>query len=316
MSLKIDYESRGFGPGVSIPDGSGELDTSWNELLRAALTVGRPNRQYVFRHGTPSLYEALFRLSLVRMALEQTGPRGRRLHRTQAARTLDPSEKGAVNYFLGLAVAKLFAEKLLSAPWMLHLDVFRPQLNPVLRGRSRPDLLGQTTGGDWISLECKGRISKPSDRAKQSAKEQAERVTSVNGALPALSVGAITYFARDTLRFYWEDPEPNRKAKKPIEIEVEEDVWRAYYNPIIDFLRSDLMALPQMRDNASLVRFESADISIGVFPPVLDAIMGSRWEEVRQPREINDPRYGRDGIAIVAGETWLERFDKLDSEEF
>ncbi len=120
--IEIDYESEGFAPGSSVANGYGVLVTSWDELLWAAVTVGRPNRQYVFRHGISSMYEALFRWSLVRMALEQCRPAAYRLRRTTAAKTLDPSEKGAVNYFLGLAICKLFADKLLQAPWLMHLD--------------------------------------------------------------------------------------------------------------------------------------------------------------------------------------------------
>ena len=146
--LQIDYESEDFISGSGVTNGSSVLTTSWNELLWAALTVGRPNRQYVFRHGRASIYEALFRLSLVRMALEQAGPQAYRLRRTAAVRTLDPSEKGAISYFLGLTICKLFAHKLLGVPWMLHLDVFRPQLNVVLSGRSRPDLIGRTHAGN------------------------------------------------------------------------------------------------------------------------------------------------------------------------
>ena len=112
-SLRIDYESEGFPSGGRVANRLGTLPISWSEILWAAVTVGRPNRQYVFRHGLASQYEALFRWSLVRMTLEQSGLAAYRLRRTDAARTLDPSEKGAVNYFLGLAICKLFAEKLL-----------------------------------------------------------------------------------------------------------------------------------------------------------------------------------------------------------
>lgn len=52
-----------------------------------------------------------------------------------------------MNYFLGMTFCKLFAAKLLNTPWLLHLDVFRPTLNPVLSGRSRPDLVGLERGG-------------------------------------------------------------------------------------------------------------------------------------------------------------------------
>src|SRR5512135_2066178 len=102
MPLRIDYDSDGFPPGSPVQNWPNTLDTSWNDVLWSAVTVGRPNRAYVFRGGLPSQYEALFRWSLVRMALEQSSTAATRLRRTEAARTLDPSEKGAVSYFLGL----------------------------------------------------------------------------------------------------------------------------------------------------------------------------------------------------------------------
>ena len=74
--------------------------------------------------------EAIFRWSMVRMALQQRGPHGRKLVRTDLFKQMDPTEKGAVSYFLGLLTCKMFASKLLDAPWALHLDVFRPMLSP------------------------------------------------------------------------------------------------------------------------------------------------------------------------------------------
>lgn len=78
MTLEIDYESDSFAPGAPVTNGSGTFTTSWNELLWAAITAGRPSQHYIFRHGSASRYEALVRLSLVRMALEQSDPRARR----------------------------------------------------------------------------------------------------------------------------------------------------------------------------------------------------------------------------------------------
>src|SRR5262249_51851186 len=128
-SLRIPHQYEDFPPG-SITYGFNDLSVNWEDVLWAAVTVGRPNRNYVFRYGKASNYEAIFRLSLTRMALEQSGPTAYRLRRTDAAKTLDPTEKGAVNYFLGMTFCKLFAAKLLDTPWLLHLDVFRPDLNP------------------------------------------------------------------------------------------------------------------------------------------------------------------------------------------
>lgn len=158
-NLRIEYESEGFSKKSGVGNGPSVLETSWDELIWAAVTVGRPNRQYVFKHGKASMYEALFRLSLVRMALEQR-PAGRRLRRTEAAKTLDPSEKGAISYFLGMTLCKLFSARLLRAPWLLHLDVFRPDLNVSFNGpiTSRPCRADnrQQMGSDRVkgSLKC------------------------------------------------------------------------------------------------------------------------------------------------------------------
>ena len=68
-------------------------------ILWAAITVGRPDVIHVFQHATASLYEAIFRWSMVRMSLQQRGRRGQKLVRTDLFKRMDPTEKGAVNYF-------------------------------------------------------------------------------------------------------------------------------------------------------------------------------------------------------------------------
>src|SRR5216117_3479735 len=99
--MEIDFESDGFPPSGAVRNGLGILSVTWDDLLWSAITVGRPNRYFVFPYGVPSMYEALFRLSAVRMMLEQSAPKSRRLRRTAAVKNLDPSEKGAISYFLG-----------------------------------------------------------------------------------------------------------------------------------------------------------------------------------------------------------------------
>ena len=90
-----------------------ELAVTWDEVIWAALTIGRPSTHHVFQHGASSRYEAIFRLSLVRMALEQYGPTAKRLRRTEAYKGLDPTEKGAVRrYWLKYSpVPQIWASK-------------------------------------------------------------------------------------------------------------------------------------------------------------------------------------------------------------
>lgn len=315
--LEIDFESDGFPNGGLVSNGSDVLSVSWDDLLWAAVTVGRPNRNYVFQHGNSSLYEALFRISAVRMSLEQIGPSARRLRRTAAARSLDPSEKGAVNYFIGLTLCKLFAAKKLQAPWLLHLDVFRPQLNPtLLSGRSRPDLVGQTSGGDWVALESKGRAGPPVEDAKSKAKLQAERLVAINGTQVQFRIGAFAYFKNDTLKFFWRDPQPDGvEPRNPIRLKLADDeFWRHYYQPILALVGSDNPASRQ-GDNFS-IPINEADLKIRVLPEVMRFLRFEKWTGAGHWCMENQDKLARmeahgDGVQIIAGDSWSKPLGEL-----
>jgi hypothetical protein len=314
MPLSIPYESDGFPAGGPVANTSASLTVSWSKLLWAALTVGRPSRQYVFRHGGSSVFEALFRLSLVRMALEQSGPQARRLRRTAAAKSLDPTEKGAINYFLGMTVAKLFAAELLATPWLLHLDVFRPQLNAVLSGRSRPDLVGKTTSGQWIALECKGRVSPPNEDVKAKAKGQAQRVVSIGGSVPSFTIGAVTYFRNDILQFFWRDPAPETQLKNPIGIEFTAAMWDHYYEPV-----RAIVATSERSEEDEIVwaTVHGSDVEVGVHKRVWSTLQAGGAEAQRVAERFHG-EFGVcnvDGVAVRAGESWTKLFDDLVSED-
>jgi len=316
MSLEIDYTSEGFPSGSPVTNGDAVLSTTWDELLWAAVTVGRPNRQYVFRYGNASMYEAVFRWSLVRMALEQRTQDY--LCRTDAARTLDPSEKGAVNYFLGMTFCKLFCARLLNAPWALHLDVFRPQLNPVLTGRSRPDLVAMTNTNDWIALESKGRISLPSAEVKDKAKEQAKRLMRVNGVPPRFHIGCITYFRDDVLQFFWRDPKPaESEPNDPIETKVYDGLWRYYYQPVFELIHSHSHNFTEMLRGKALLPIEELDIAVGIHPLIFEVLSQARWGDAKQICQENatllhHDGYRPDGIRIAAGKSWSLPFNEFE----
>lgn len=298
-TLVISYTSCDFPTGTASL--SGELQTGWDELLWAALTVGRPSTAHVLAHGRASYHEALFRLSLVRMALgEQPGDTS--LQRTDAFRSLDPTEKGAVTYFLGLAVCKLFASSLLRTPWLLHLDVFRSQLSAEVRhGRSRPDLVGQDDKGEWHAFECKGRSSVPSTGARRRAKTQAQRLVRVDSKDCSLHIGAISYFRQDALEFHWRDPDPEDATKPgPIEVYLPENAWINYYAPAL------ALALARQSDVRA-----AADIEVEVHEEVLELLRAGKWDAARlQAREIRpklrSAGYCDDGLKVVAGQSWRE----------
>jgi hypothetical protein len=246
------------------------------------------------------------------MALEQAGPFGYRFRLTNAAKALDPTEKGAVNYFLGMAFCKLFAEKILGTPWLLHLDIWRAKLDAVLKGRSRPDLIGlDATTGRWHAFECKGRISPPGATVKQLAKGQAARVVSVGGVPCCLHVGAITYFRKDVLHFYWCDPEPAQGNF--IEVPFDPDAWRHYYGPALALLEDAGERAPVAGDVGRFTRIAEADLEIGVHPAVAGPLSRRDWgaafqAAVEARAKILQAGYSSDGLAVRAGLSWREQF--------
>ena len=300
-TISIPYTSRDFPSGI-LPDQE-NLQTTWSELIWAALTVGRPSTAYVFAHGEASFFEAMFRLSLVQMALEQDPLTGT-LQRTDAFRSLDLTEKGAVSYFLGMAVCKLFASRLLNIAWLLHLDVFRDQLNPaILRGRSRPDLVGHDDNDEWHAFECKGRSSVPSEAVRRKAKEQAQRLVRVNSTKCVLHVAAISYFQRDALRFHWRDPEPKgAEALEPINVRLPENALRHYYAPAL--------ALAMVGEEIKLTDAQTdADVKVEIHDAIRALIQAGMWSDIRmRSRELRpdleEAGFRPDGLKIVAGESW------------
>lgn len=314
--MDIEFMSEGFPSPGPVANGSDVLSVSWDDLLWAAITVGRPNRHFVFRYGVSSLYEALFRASALRMTLEQSLPGARRLRRTAAAKSLDPSEKGAVNYFLGLTLCKLFAETKLDAPWLLHLDVFRDRLNPrLLSGRSRPDLIGRTTSGQWVALESKGRVSPPTADAKTKAKEQAERVVSIRGTPVSYRIGGFAYFKDDVLRFFWRDPQPDGvEPPNAIRLNItEDDIWKAYYQPILALVGPDHAAMIE-RENIP-IPIKEADLQIRVLREVMRLLRLEKWKDaghwcMEHQDTLAQGEVHGDGVQIIAGESWGKPYEE------
>ena len=302
-TFEIPYTSQDFPRGNIARRGG--LKADWCDLIWAALTVGRPNTAYVLGNGDASFYEALFRLSLVRMALEQRGL-GPWLNRTDAFQSLDPTEKGAVSYFLGMSVCKMFAEKLLDTTWLLHLDVFRDQLDPILLcGRSRPDLVGEDTLGSWHAFECKGRSSVPNSDDRRKAKMQAQHLVCVGETSCSLHVGAISYFRQGRLEFHWRDPEPEEDAEKlePLELgRLPDDAWRHYYGP----------ALALEKAGATLAMSDAradTDVEIQIHPEIREALMAENWDEARSLAQqlrtaLLEEGFRQDGLKVMAGESW------------
>ena len=209
------------------------------------------------------------------------------------------------------------ASKLLDAPWTLHLDVFRPTLNPrIIGGRSRPDMVAQSSStAQWHAFECKGRASVPGDTEKQKAKAQAQQLVSVNGIPCILHVGAITFFRNDAVEFYWRDPEPG--AREPIRLPNPDFAWRNYYEPITEVIRSRGGLTAPALDTSAPVPIGELDLTVQIHPKIAPILLASDWQAARDMaresrEEFASGGFQPDGLLVKAGPTWFERLEAVE----
>ncbi|MFA5783357.1 MAG: hypothetical protein WC962_00600 [Phycisphaerae bacterium] len=278
--------------------------------------MGRANWLHVFQHGNPSLWEMVCRAAMVRMTLRTDG-NTRHYYCSSAFKALDPTEKGAVSYFVGMIMCKLFAGKFLNVPWLMHLDVYRDQLNArLLSGRSRPDLIGQSENGEWVAFESKGRSSQPSQNDIRKAKMQAQRIISINDQPVRTNVALFSYYRNDRLQVYCEDP-PSYSEGKEIQLEISpENLMMDYYLPLIKSVNSS--DLQKQLETGEFTFIKQGDFSIGFKRGLLEYLLSENYkrayEYLLENKEISNERdeeaYNLDGVSVKAGESWHKLFLK------
>lgn len=312
------------------------IPVTWSEVLHAAITVGRANWRDVFRHGRYSRYEMLYRASMIYANLRAY--RGR-IATTSAFLALDPSEKSAVTYFLGLTFTKLMATRLFGIEWLLHLDVYRDLLQPSLMGRSRPDLVGLDLAGAWSVFEAKGRSSGLDRKTKRNAKKQTQKLRKIGKCVPQLRVASIAYFSSGSLCVHMEDPDLVDAGAGDLPI-TDEQLLRDYYGPFTDLISgvndADTM---ERRESTSpdilpVTRLPMVGLDVGLHESIYDTLLAdssskngslrSRMALVMPsiPESVSDgdleiPRVhpfaddavclGTDGIRVELSENWSPR---------
>lgn len=318
---QIPYDSANFPAhfGKEL-QGHNECSCTWSEIVWAALTVGKPDTSYLHRYGHYSFFERLYRAALLFSNLKQT--RANTLWRSEVYdKGLDPSEKSAVSYFLGLTFTKLFAEKLLHTPWLMHLDLYSQRNPKSLRtiSKSRPDLIGLNNRNEWVVAEAKGRTGRLPDKLLQKAKHQTRMLRKISGQFPSLRVATAVYFQSRprALSVSWEDPEQFEPNSIDLDIALPL-FFEQYYLPFFTAFNSQLFPTQEQRINQQNFRtiiFDQADLKIGLHELLFEGYTyASEYSRLFAELslstgglEINDSLYiGGDGIFVELGSSWQE----------
>ena len=201
------------------------------DLLKSAAIVGAPlmvSTPYCRR----PIVEFLWRQLMIEANLV-TSLNGNGWERSPAYNRLDPSEKTAVSYFLGMTMSHL-ASQHLGYSHLVHVDALLISAGQKLIG-SRPDFLAAdiTPSGSLVYVstwEAKGRTHEFDKKALAKAKSQATKVPSILKT-PIESIGCVAYF--DDKTGLWaaklEDPQWNGTL---LDLTLE-DYLLAYYEPLV-----------------------------------------------------------------------------------
>ena len=274
------------------------------------------------RFGEFSIYEMVFRIGMLYVNLKES--KKGTFEETDAFAALDPSEKGAISYFLGLSTAKLLSHRFLKVPWLMHLDVYKKSLVPLQPSRSingikkaKPDLVGRDMNGNWIVIEAKGRSGNKDGKLMAKAKLQTRFLRKINGYYPSIRVAHVSYFKqRHTLFTHWEDPEDYNETAPDLVI-TDDEFIRAYYAPIRALFASDQVEVTEeihRGDSYRMLSLPGIDVRIGllnVSDGELELALARRREHMLSLLVADDSTsenlnqfIGWDGILIEAGPSW------------
>lgn len=317
--MQINYNSQNFDPekyGEQFQDNN-QLDFTVQELMWSAITVGRANFIDVLSNGIYSEYEILYRASIVFANIAQNGVT---LVKSSAYENLDPSEKGAVSYFLGLTFTKLLSAKLLNIPWLLHIDVYREQFtrNGQAFGfgssRSRPDLIGLDNLRRWIVIESKGRTNSMRGNVLEEAKNQTKKLRKIGTEDPELRVAVVTHFTNGQLIVDWSDPEGFNEDYFDIQTDTEEYLAN-YYKLIFNILSSKNNDTKEFNGFITYT-FDNINLTIGLDRKIFNAYKTLNLKTIvhinifkpEQLSSIEDQDFfvGIDGIVVGLGSNWRE----------
>jgi hypothetical protein len=272
--VRILYEATDFPPTSGL-NGHHTINVTWDEVLWATMTVGKAQRD-VLRHGRYSSADLVHRIACVYAYFDIDGTG--RMVRSPAFASLDPSEKGIASFYLGMAMAKIYADKVLGTPWLMHIS--RYQASWAVRygvSAKRPDLFGCDGAGYWVVAEAKGRTRVTGALVRQM-KAQKSSVATINGAAPAHRYGSATRFEAGQLALRVVDPPARRDAQ---EIPIDPAAWLSdYYTPIVDLIADN----DRQVEGPYLVGvIPNTDIEVGVTEEIAGWVADSRQRSFERP---------------------------------
>ena len=250
--------------GVASP-ASGDHRVGMARLVWAATTVG--TTPFGPRLHAGRALEVQWRSAMIRASI-QPGPNA--YWRSARYARLDPSEKGAVSFFLGQAQAKLFAHDFFRVSRLVHYDSYLAHRGRPRR-KTRPDFIGFYGRHVSIGVEAKGRSQGFGRKLVTNAKKQASSLPVIVGYPTSATYVHVAHFDRDQWCAYLEDP-PRQRRVPVVDPAI---LTLVYYLPIVNAIRArepQTRSLEQAEGSYLRAYFAEVDMYLSVRADVADLI--------------------------------------------
>ncbi|MFM9596273.1 hypothetical protein ACKI1J_40520 [Streptomyces scabiei] len=269
LNFEVPYRAEAFGPEIAD---TGVLTFSAGELAHALFATGRtPGDQA--KHGYASVWEWLHRISVIPAYIRRTPDS--RLVRSRLAQSMDRSEKVSLSYALGQALTGVFSKKILSVPYLMHVDRYARRYGVRFTAtRQRADLFGRSSTG-WVVAEAKGRSQAMSADLPAKMIAQKRSIKAIDGEAPEVAFGCVSSFPRglagreSSLRLDAFDPVEDEITAITLGVNLDRFLL-AYYEP---FLAAVDMGDAHRNDGPFLVaQFEQLGVRVGLLRPIADFV--------------------------------------------
>ncbi len=292
--MKIPFELRNFPLHYRRKIRSVSLETSWEEVIWALISVGKRNRAEIYRHGIYSSFDRISKLGLILSVLKQN--ENEYFIKTNIYKEMDATEKAMVSYNIGMLCSKLFSARLFDTPWLMHVSNI-DDIRVWKDTKSRPDLVGLNKKREWVVFEAKGRTHRFDKKAIQTAKEQTRQIKSINGSYPLLKIATESYF-NDELKVVLQDPEEYDDDAVELKIDIN------------NFLKKYYTHMRHIEKDTKFL-YENYGIHIELSDQLKEAIETDNYETLLESG--NELKY--DGLIIkVNQDIWNKENLTLDPE--
>lgn len=96
------------------------LTVSWEDLIWAAITVGKKNQQEILKHGIYSIFDITSKIHMIFSVVKEETTSGK-LIKTDLYNNMDATEKAMVSYNMGMMSSKLISSKLFDIQWLIQI---------------------------------------------------------------------------------------------------------------------------------------------------------------------------------------------------